>query len=64
LASGHRIGFRHSAAGVLLARGVPLTSVSQTSLASMRGQPWGLRSLGVDDDSGVTADADQRFGRQ
>ena len=35
LASGHRMGLRHSAASVLLARGVPLTSVSQTSLASM-----------------------------
>ena len=31
---------------------------------NVRGQPWGLSSLGVDDDGGVTADADQCFGRQ
>ena len=30
----------------------------------VRVQPWGLSSLGVDDDGGVTADADQCFGRQ
>ena len=30
---------------------------------NVRGQPWGLSSLGVDDDGGVTADADQCFGR-
>ena len=57
-------GLRHSAASVLLARGVLLEIGSETSLVSAcEGSRGGSVHLGVDDDGGVAADADQCFGR-